>query len=253
MAARWAVHHGIVKDSMRVLIVDDEAPARVRLRHMLATHPGVEVVGEAENGVQAMDMAEQLKPDLILLDIQMPGSSGLDVAAALAEPRPRVIFCTAYDQHAVDAFELNAVDYLLKPVSRARLAQALERVRVGPAPEFDRVLRGPRRFLVKSGSHYTVVGEERVLYFASEEGLTRLVAEGAQYWMDPTLNELEQRLDPVRFFRASRAALINLNAVAEVFPMPGGSGEVLLKNGTRLEVSRRRFRDLLDALGGAGG
>jgi len=183
---------------------------------------------------------------------QMPGSSGLDVAASLAEPRPRVIFCTAYDQHAVDAFELNAVDYLLKPVSRARLAQALERARLGPEPMLDRALRSPRRFLVKNGSHYTVVGEARVLYFASEDGLTRLVAEGAQYWMDPTLNELERRLDPARFFRTSRSALINLNAVSEVFPMPGGSGEVLLKNGTRLEVSRRRFRDLLGALGGAG-
>ena len=182
----------------------------------------------------------------------MPGSSGLDVAASLAEPRPRVIFCTAYDQHAVDAFELNAVDYLLKPVSRARLAQALERARLGPEPMLDRALRSPRRFLVKNGSHYTVVGEARVLYFASEDGLTRLVAEGAQYWMDPTLNELERRLDPARFFRTSRSALINLNAVSEVFPMPAGSGEVLLKNGTRLEVSRRRFRDLLDALGGAG-
>jgi len=89
-----------------------------------------------------------------------------------------------------------------------------------------------------------------VLYFSSEDGLTRLVGESAQYWMDPTLNELEDRLDPARFFRVSRAALINLNAVAEVFPLPGGSGEVLLKNGQRLEVSRRRFRDLLQSLEG---
>jgi two-component system LytT family response regulator len=95
-----------------------------------------------------------------------------------------------------------------------------------------------------------VVGESRVLYFASEDGLTRLVCDTAQYWMDPTLNELEERLDPVRFFRVSRAALINLNAVGEVFPLPGGSAEVLLKNGQRLEVSRRRFRDLLQALEG---
>ena len=95
-----------------------------------------------------------------------------------------------------------------------------------------------------------MVGEARVIYFASEDGLTRLVAEGGQYWMDPTLNELEERLDPARFFRISRAAMISLNAVAEVFPMPGGSGEVLLKNGQRLEVSRRRFRELLQALEG---
>ena len=258
---------------MRVLIVDDEAPARVRLRQMLGAHADVELVGEAETGVEAMQLAGALKPDVILLDIQMPGCSGIDVAACLAEPRPRVIFCTAYDQHAVDAFELNAVDYLLKPISRVRLSQALDRVRSlaagrpsdsplasdSPlvskgAAALDRTVRsqrsGPARFLVRNAAHYIVVGESRVLYFASEGGLTRLVGDGAQYWMDPTLNELEQRLDPARFFRVSRAALINLNAVAEVFPFPGGSGEVLLKNGQRLEVSRRRFRDLLEALGG---
>jgi two-component system LytT family response regulator len=217
---------------MHVLIVDDEAPTRVRLRQMLAAHPDVEVVGEAGTGVQAMEMAAALRPDVILLDIQMPGSSGLDVAACLPKPRPHVVFCTAFDQYAVEAFELHAVDYLLKPVGRARLAQTLDRIRS------------------LAGAHYLVVGEARVLYFGTEGSLTRLVADGGQYWMDPSLNELEQRLDPARFFRISRAALINLNAVTEVVPVTGGSGEVVLKNGHRLDVSRRRFRDLLDALAG---
>jgi two-component system LytT family response regulator len=243
---------------MRILIVDDEAPARARLRQMLSAHPDVEIAGEADTGVSAMERVAELKPDAILLDIQMPGSSGIDVAASLPEPRPHVIFCTAFEQHAVDAFELHAVDYLLKPISRVRLAQALERVRSLSAPatqeSLDRAARarpaGPVRFLVRNASHYLVVPEARVLYFASEDGLTKLVADGAQYWMDPTLNELEQRLDGSRFFRISRAALVHLQAVAEVFPMPGGSGEVLLKNGHRLEVSRRRFRELLDAVVG---
>jgi two-component system LytT family response regulator len=234
---------------MRALIADDEAPARARLRQLLAAHPDVEIVAEAETGTQAMELAAEHKPDLLLLDIQMPGCSGIDVAACLPEPRPHIVFCTAYDQHAVDAFELNAVDYLLKPISRARLSQALDRARASaPQPALSQAAR-PVRFLVKSAAHYVVVGESRVLYFASEEGLTKLVADSGQYWMDPTLNELEQRLDAARFFRISRAALINLNAVAEVFPMPGGSGEALLKNGHRLEVSRRRFRELLEALG----
>ena len=244
---------------MRVLIVDDEAPARARLLQMLAAYPDVEIAGEAETGPQAMEMAATLRPDVILLDIQMRGCTGIDVAACLPHPRPRVIFCTAYDQYAIDAFELHAVDYLLKPISRVRLADALERVRsLGVAAceeSLDRAVHsqrpGPARFLVKSGAHYAVVAEAKVLYFSSEDGLTRLVADGAQYWMDPTLNDLEARLDPGRFFRISRAALINLNAVGEVHPMLGGSGEVLLKNGVRLEVSRRRFRDLLGALGGA--
>jgi len=244
---------------IRVLIVDDEAPTRVRLRQMLASHSDIEVAGEAETGPQAMDLAAQLQPDVMLLDIQMPGSSGIDVAACLPQPRPHVIFCTAYDQYAVEAFELHAVDYLLKPVSRARLAQALDRIRSLAVPgsregAFDEALRQrslPARFLVRSGAHYLVVPESRVLYFSSEGSLTQLVADNGQYWMDPTLNDLEQRLDPARFFRISRAALVYLNAVAEVAPMPGGSGEVILKNGQRLEVSRRRFRDLLQSLAGA--
>lgn len=245
---------------IRVLIVDDEAPARARLRQLLASHADLEIAGEAETGVQAMERAAELKPDLILLDIQMPGSSGIDVAACLPAPRPHVIFCTAYDRYAVDAFELHAVDYLLKPISRVRLNEALDRVRslaaAGREQTLDQAVRAhdsaPARFLVKSGAHYLAVGEARVLYFASEDGLTRLVSDGGQYWMDPTLNELEQRLAPARFRRISRAALINLNAVAEVHPLPGGSGEVLLKNGQRLEVSRRRFRELLQALDGNG-
>jgi two-component system, LytTR family, response regulator len=234
---------------MRVLIADDEAPARARLRQMLSAHPDVEVAGEAETGVQAIELAAALHPDLMLLDIQMPGSTGIDVAACLPEPRPRIIFCTAFDQYAVDAFELHAADYLLKPVTRARLAQALDRVRAAPTPPPTATAIPPARFLVKSGGHYTVVAEGRVLYFASEEGLTKLVADGAHFWMDPTLNDLEQRLDPARFFRISRAAMVNLAAVGEVHPMPGGAGEVRLKNGERLEVSRRRYRELLAALG----
>jgi len=236
---------------MRVLIADDEEPARARLRQMLAAHPEIEIVGEADTGPRVMKMVAELGPDVLLLDIQMPGASGIDVAASLREPRPSIIFCTAFDQHAVDAFELHAVDYLLKPISRARLAQALDRVRTrAPASAAPHMPISPVRFLVRSGSHYLVIDADRVWYFASEDGLTRLVADTDQFWMDPTLNELEERLDGARFFRISRAALIRLNAVAEVFPMPGGSGEVLLKNGRRLEVSRRRFRELLAALAG---
>lgn len=244
---------------MRVLIVDDEEPARLRLRQMLASHPDFTIAGEAEAGIQAMELSSRLEPDLILLDIQMPGCSGIDVAACLPEPRPRIIFCTAYDRHAVDAFELNAVDYLLKPISRARLGEALARVRSLVANSgksaLDLAVRsrpsGAVRFLVRSGNHYEVVGEALVLYFASEGGLTKLVADKTQYWMDPTLNDLEQRLDPGRFFRISRAAIISLNAVSQVHPLPGGSGDVVLKNGSRLEVSRRRFRDLLQYLAGS--
>lgn len=190
---------------MRVLIVDDEAPTRVRLRQMLGAHADVEIAGEAETGIEAMEMTAQLHPDVVLLDIQMPGSSGIDVAASLPPPRPHVIFCTAYDQYAIEAFELDAVDYLLKPVSRTRLGQALDRVRsrlaTGESPDsgLDRTVRrrpsGPARFLVRSGTHYVVVAESHVLYFGTEGSLTRLVSDTGQYWMDPSLNDLEKRLD----------------------------------------------------------
>ena len=243
---------------MRILIADDEAPARARLRQLLASSDDMEIVGEAETGAQTMELAGRLRPDLLLLDIRMPGCSGLDIAASLPAPRPHIIFCTAHEEHAVHAFELAAADYLLKPVSQARLDQAIQRVRLALQSTREQTLdsasraprRAPARFLVKSGSSYTVVHESRVLYFLSEDGLTRLVTEAGSFWMEPTLNELEQRLDPARFFRISRAALITLNAVAEVLPMPGGTGEVVLKNGQRLEVSRRRFRELLESLQG---
>lgn len=236
---------------MRVLIVDDEEPTRARLRQLLSAHPDVEVAGEAETGGQAIEQAARLRPDLMLLDIQMPGCSGIDVAACLPQPRPHVIFCTAYEQHAVEAFELQAVDYLLKPVNRARLAQALDRVRSMPSAETTRSAQpGPARFLVRNGAHYLVIAEPRVLYFGTEGSITRLVADSGSYWMDPSLNDLERRLDPARFFRISRGALVSLNAVTKVLPMPGGAGEVLLQNGEKLEVSRRRFRELLEALEG---
>jgi two-component system, LytTR family, response regulator len=154
----------------------------------------------------------------------------------------------------VDAFELHAVDYLLKPVSRARLEKALDRVRqnASPGDSLDRMAAGPgggpARFLARKGATYRVVPTREVLAFVSEDGLTKLLASGQHYWMNPTLNELEARLDPRRFFRVSRAAIVNLDAVKEVEPGTGGHGDVMLRDGTRLEVSRRRFKELTEKL-----
>jgi len=242
---------------IRVLIADDEAPARQRLRQLLVAHTDLEIVGEAETGTQTMELVAATKPHLLLLDIQMAEGTGLDVAACLPTPRPAIIFCTAFDQHAVDAFELNAMDYLLKPVSRIRLEKALARIPTQPAEACETALGAlarshPQRlsrFLVRSGTHYLVVASEKAAYFESTDGLTRLVTDaGHGYWMDPPLQELEMRLDPSIFFRISRAAMVNLNAVAEVHPLPGGAAEVMLKSGARLEVSRRRLRDLMRRL-----
>ncbi|HEY3442782.1 MAG TPA: LytTR family DNA-binding domain-containing protein [Paludibaculum sp.] len=234
---------------IRVLIVDDELPARERLRRLLGGMERVEIAGEAVDGITAIEKIAQLRPDVVLLDVEMPGCRGTEVAASLAEPRPAIIFCTAYDQFAVEAFELRALDYLLKPVSRQRLSEALQRVSE-PRPESGKPPPA-QRFLARAGERYVVIPTDSITAFLSEGGLTRLCTAEREYWMDPTLNELEERLDAAQFFRVSRAAIIRLDKVKEVLAMPGGSGEVALKSGRKLEVSRRRFKALLDRLSGA--
>ena len=242
---------------IRALLVDDEQPARERLRQLLTAHPDVEIVGEAEDGVQAAEQIAALTPDLVLLDIQMPGASGLDVAASLGKPRPAVIFCTAYDQYAVDAFELSALDYLLKPVNRARLAAALDRVRGAGTPQGrDRALEqlshatglAPTRFLARRGARFRVVPVTEVVAFTFVDGITHLVTATEQLSMQPTLAALARRLDDQRFFQVSRTAIIRLDAVKEARPFSDGTGEIILANGQTMVVARRRWRALLDKL-----
>lgn len=243
---------------IRTLIVDDEAPARQRLRRLLVVMPDIEIVGEAANGLEAIERVGELRPDLLLLDIQMPGATGLEVAASLPRPRPRIVFCTAFDHYAVNAFELQAVDYLLKPINRVRLAQAIERIRQQPALDADRdverVLGSVRekctRFLANCGDRFRVIPEADTVYISSEDGLTRLNTRERHYLLQPTLNELEERIGQGKFYRISRAAMVNLDFVTEVRPMPGGIVEVLLQTGATLPVSRRRVKSLLARLEG---
>ncbi len=246
---------------IRVLVVDDEQTARERLRHLLGLIPDIEVAGEAADGEQAIARIAGLRPDLVLMDIQMPGCSGLEVVASLPSPRPKIVFCTAFDQYAVDAFELHAVDYLLKPVNRIRLAHAIERVRGSASADasngIDRALQAVRtanlRLLARVGDRYRVIPLADAIYFSSVDRLTSLHTRERDYVVDPTLNELEERLDPACFFRVSRAAIVSLNAVIEVLPLTGGVADVVLANGARLEVSRRRLKDLLRVLSGVPG
>jgi two-component system LytT family response regulator len=242
---------------IRTLIVDDEQPARERLKQLLSAHADIDIVGEAEDGVHAAERIAELSPDLILLDIQMPGASGLDVAASLGRPRPRVIFCTAFDQHAVDAFELSALDYLLKPVNRARLAAALDRVRASaPASGRDRAIeqlsqsRGlaPTRFLARRGNRFRVVPAHEVVAFTFVEGITHVLTATEQLSMQPTLASLARRLNADEFFQVSRTAIIRLDAVKEARPFSDGTGGILLANGQSMTVARRRWRLLLDKL-----
>jgi two-component system LytT family response regulator len=245
---------------IRALVIDDEQPARERLKQLLSAHADIEVVGEADDGVVAAEKIAELSPDLVLLDIQMPGASGLDVAASLGRPRPAVIFCTAFDQYAVDAFELSALDYLLKPVNRARLAAALDRVRSASATaataQRDRALEhltqaegmAPTRFLAKRGNRFRVVPASDVVAFVFVDGITHLLTATDQLSMQPTLASLARRLSADAFFQVSRNAIIRLDAVKEAKPFSDGTGEILLANGQTMTVARRRWRALLDRL-----
>lgn len=243
--------------SLRALLVDDEVPARDRLRQLLSERSDVTVVGEAGDGVQAIEHIQTLTPDVVFLDIQMPGCSGLDVVASLGQPRPAVIFCTAFDQHAVDAFELQAVDYLMKPVTRARLDAALARLArpaaaIQPADTADAAVPGgpPSRFLARRGARYLVVLATDVVAFSFDDGQTRLHTATEQLLMQPTLAQLQRRLDPARFFQISRSVVVHLDAVREARPHSDGTGQLVLSNGTTVEVARRRWRPLLDQLAG---
>lgn len=235
---------------LRVVIVDDEEPARERLRMLLSELGEVAVVAVAADGEEALDAVTREKPDAIFLDIQMPGITGLEVAASLPSPGPRVVFCTAYDKYAVDAFELQAADYLLKPINRARLAAAVERLRSPERADLPAAATGaPTRFLARRGNRWFVVPAADVVAFTSETSATKLQAATEYFWVEPSLNDLERRLDGSRFFRVSRAAIVNLDAVREVVPLGNGLAEVVLTTGERLEVSRRRFRELMERLG----
>jgi two-component system LytT family response regulator len=201
-----------------------------------------------------------------LLDIQMPGASGLDVVASLGQQRPAVIFCTAYDQYAVDAFELSALDYLLKPVNRARLAAALGRVRSASASAFakasadrtgrDRAIEkitqsqglAPTRFLARRGARFRIVPAGEVVAFTFVDGITHLLTTTEQLSMQPTLASLARRLDPQQFFQVSRTAIVRLDAVKEARPFSDGTGEIVLANGQTMVVARRRWRELLERL-----
>jgi len=246
---------------MRVLIVDDEPPARERLKRFLSGIKGVELIGEAESGIQAVEMIEALLPGLVLLDIQMPGLDGFGVIEALAEPPP-VIFVTAYDEYAIRAFEVNALDYLLKPFSRERLAKAIRRAQQALVEEGDSAERlGPLlESLAAQGRYLTRLAvRDRVsirvldvdeMDWIGIEGEQVMVHVGDQaYPICRTLAELEARLDPARFFRAHRSAIVNLDRVKEVIPWFKGSHKLRLTTGAEVELSRARARALRRILG----
>jgi two-component system LytT family response regulator len=226
---------------MKAMIIDDEPPARRELRRLLTGFPWVEIVGEAGNVDQAVEMVEALSPELLFLDIQMPGGSGFDVLTRL-EDVPQVIFTTAYDEHAVRAFKVDALDYLLKPIEPARLAEALSRVRSSHAartPQPDPVLE---QIFVRDGDRCWFVPLREVRLLSSEGNYIRLSWGKANPLLGRALAALEQRLDPNRFFRANRRQIINLEFIENVELGVNGRLHAQLRDGPEVEISRRQAR-----------
>jgi two-component system LytT family response regulator len=226
---------------MKALIIDDEPPARRELRRLLTDFAWVEVVGEAGNVGQAEDLVASLGPELLFLDIQMPGGTGFDLLARL-EDLPQVIFTTAYDEHAVRAFEVDALDYLLKPIDPARLAEALGRVksaRAARTPQADKVLE---QIFVRDGSRCWFVPLREVRLLSSEGNYIRLSWGKVNPLLGRALAALEQRLDPNRFFRANRRQIINLEFIENVELGVNGRLHAQLRDGPEVEISRRQAR-----------
>ncbi|AXA91804.1 LytTR family DNA-binding domain-containing protein [Massilia sp. YMA4] len=224
---------------MRVLIVDDERLARAELRRLLAAHPEVTIAGEAVNAAQAIEQVAQLRPDVLLLDVQMPGASGFDLLQALDDP-PEVIFTTAFDRYALQAFEVNALDYLQKPIQAPRLAAALQRaarrLALHPLPA---AAAAPRQLFIKDGERCWFVETGRIRLFESDGNYARVYFDAERPLLLRSLNQLEERLGP-RFVRASRKHLVNLDHVRTMAAGDGGTLILEMTDGMRVEVSRRR-------------
>ena len=235
---------------MKALVVDDSRLARNELKRLLKEFDKVEIIGEAANAMEAKEKIENDKPDLVFLDIQMPGKNGFELLEEL-EYIPEVIFTTAYDEYAIKAFEYNALDYLQKPVQKDRLAGAISKVaeqreRRVVAQE-DRMTEHDQVF-VKDGEKWWFVTLSKVRLFEVDGNYTKLYFDEEKPMIPRTLNYLESRLDPKTFFRANRQQVINLKWVERIEPWFSGSIKIYMKGGHEVDVSRRqtqRFKDLM--------
>ena len=240
---------------MRVLIVDDEPISRRGLRRLLEAEPDLEVIGEAGSGPTAIEAIERLHPELVLLDIQMPEMDGLEVVAAVGPNKmPPVIFVTAYDRYAIDAFDLNAADYVLKPVDPERFQRALARARQRrPHDDLEQRLTKildaarPQRLVVRSSGKIQFVDIADIDWIAAEDNYVRIYAAGKTFLMRETVTGIEARLDAHAFVRIRRSTIVRIERIKEVRPLLNGTFEILLADGTRV-VSARRFREAIEKL-----
>lgn len=249
---------------IRALIVDDESLARARLRKMLVSEPELEIAGESSNGADAIDFLRGDHPDLVFLDVQMPEISGFDVLRALpANSLPAVIFVTAHDQHAVEAFEVHALDYLLKPFTQARLHEAVDRVRhhlqtrdmfalnrhlaewLQKAPSAEPVYLS--RFAIKNGGQTVFLKVEDVDYIESASNYAVLHTAGGNHVLRETLLNLEAKLSPKIFRRISRSVMVNLERIKEIHADARGDHAVVLHSGRQLDLTRN-VQEILTSL-----
>lgn len=234
--------------TLKALVVDDEAPARAELRYLLDEAGGIEVVGEASNASEAIQLIQAIPYDVIFLDIDMPGVSGMRLAETLAglDRPPAIVFVTAHGEHAVKAFEVSATDYLVKPVEMERLRAAIARLTPAPA-DSARVERIP---VEKSGKKLLLQVED-ICYVMAKDDYSYLHTEGERYLSTLSLSQLERRLTTAGFFRIHRRYLVNLAKVREVVPMYGGTLLLTLQDqgGSQVPVSRRRVPALRKAIG----
>ncbi len=243
-------------EPIRVMIVDDEAPARAIVSEYLADYPQFTVVAECANGFEAVKAAAEMKPELLFLDIQMPKLDGFEVLDLL-EPKPKVVFVTAYDEYAIRAFEVRAIDYLLKPFSAARFAEVVahaeEMVRRSATQPLAgltaAVAKKPlQRIALREGGTIEIVPVQRIDYIEAQDDYVHIATRGEKHAKQQTLSELEQLLDPSRFVRVHRSYIVNLDSLAKVEPYAKDSRVAVLKDGTRIPVSRagyERLRGLL--------
>ena len=252
---------------MRILIVDDETPARRRLASMLEeiASEDVEIIGEADNGLTALELARSRRPDVILLDIAMPEVDGFDVARHLAEPRPLIIFQTAYHDYALKAFDHDALDYVVKPVRKERLARAIERARgrladVRPPGAWDAASLAdlghavgyqptrPARLLVRQGAGQRLTPVRDIMRFSAADGVVYAHTSTSSPIVDYTLADLEARLGE-QFLRASRSDLVNASHVVRILSNGDGSATLEITGGASIHVSRRRAGETRRRLG----
>lgn len=242
---------------MRVLIIDDERLAREELKSMLAEFHMITVIDEAKNPVEGIEKIKELKPDLIFLDIQMPGMNGFEMLQKLDEI-PKVIFVTAYDEFALKAFEVNALDYILKPVDPDRLKDAIQKTQL-PDEEFstklsvepernNTVLRSGDKIFIKDGEKCWFVDIAEIRMFESDGNYVKVYFDRFRPLILRSLNSLEDRLDPKTFFRANRKFIINMNWISGIENWFNGGLQVTLKNEEKIEISRRqaiKFKELM--------